>query len=276
MKVSVLTDNRVKRDGYIAEHGLSIFIKHESSSILFDVGQTSAFCHNAGLLGIDLKKTDFIVLSHGHYDHCGGLIHFPTSDRNPKVYIHFDSFKKRYSARTANNDFREIGIPWSLENNPKMQVAIEYTFDYTQLFPGIHLISQIPSITDFEGIPKDFYSEDEDGKLVPDVIEDEQMLVIELDKGLAVFLGCSHAGVVNCLKHVQSRFPGKNIYSVVGGMHMGNVSPMRLDKTIQYMHDIDIQKIVPLHCTGIYAIGDMERLLDHRCLQMCSGDTFEL
>lgn len=116
MKVHILTDNRVKKRGLLAEHGLSILIEHPDANILFDTGQSDVYCHNALQIGVDLRKTDCIVLSHGHYDHCGGLIHFPETDGFPKVYIHESAFVKRYALNAGGKGYREIGVPWSLDD----------------------------------------------------------------------------------------------------------------------------------------------------------------
>lgn len=81
MKISILTDNRTKKRDFLAEHGLSIYIETEKANILFDTGQSDVYCRNALKMDVDLNKTDFIILSHGHYDHCGGLIHFPQAKK---------------------------------------------------------------------------------------------------------------------------------------------------------------------------------------------------
>lgn len=91
MKMHILTDNRTNKRGFLGEHGLSIYIEHEKANILFDTGQSDVYCRNAAQMSKDLKKTDCVVLSHGHYYHCG-LIHFPNTDRFPKVYVHESAF----------------------------------------------------------------------------------------------------------------------------------------------------------------------------------------
>ena len=90
-------------------------------------------------------------------------------------------------------------------------------------------------------------------------------VLFDTDKGLSIFLGCSHPGIINCLIHALALFPGKSIYSLVAGMHLESVTLERLQKTIQYFKDLNIQKIIPLHCTGIFAISEMKRFLGDRC-----------
>lgn len=80
MKISILTENRTSKGKFLAEHGLSVFIEFNDMNILFDTGQTDVYCHNASFMGVDLSKTDCIILSHGHYDHCGGYVHFPVKE----------------------------------------------------------------------------------------------------------------------------------------------------------------------------------------------------
>lgn len=274
MKMHILTENRVKKRGLLAEHGLSVFIENQDLRVLFDVGQSNVYCRNAEYMGLDLKSTDAIVLSHGHYDHCGGLIHFPSAHLS-SVYVHLDAFKKRYIVNADGKSYREIGIPWSMEQYLFIKDKIVYNSHETEIAPGVFLLAEVPYITDFETAPDGFYIDNPTGQTA-DQMKDEQMLVFDTDKGLSIFLGCSHPGVINCLQYARKRFPGKSIYSLAAGMHLDSVSPIRLQKTIQCFMDFDIQKVIPLHCTGILAISEMKRILKERCFTLCTGDTLEL
>lgn len=275
MKISILTDNRVKKRGFVAEHGLSIFIEQDGTNILFDTGQTNIYCRNADLMGVDLKKTDFIVLSHGHYDHCGGLAYFPMLDKYPNVYIGKYAFKKRYVIHAGKSSYREIGIPWDLNEYETISNSLIYNQNKIQLSPKITLCSEIGETVDFEGVSKMFCSGDINN-MVQDSVSDEQMLVIESDKGLIIFLGCSHIGIINCLKHALKLFPGRNIYALIAGMHLDSADLSRINTTIKYMIDLNIQKIIPLHCTGITAICEMKRILVDKCIPLCTGDILEI
>ncbi|HHY05749.1 MAG TPA: MBL fold metallo-hydrolase [Clostridia bacterium] len=275
MKIHILTDNRVNKRGLLAEHGLAIFIEHEGFNVLFDTGQSEVYCHNAVQMGVDLKKTDCIVLSHGHYDHGGGLIHFPQTKGFPQVYVHQAAFAKRYKVTPDKKGYQQVGIPWSLHDYSVIKNKIVFTRGNYQLAPQVMLCGEIPQTVDFEEVSTGFYLGEEADKSV-DLLKDEQMLIFDTEQGLCIFLGCSHPGVANCLNHALNLFPGKKIDTLVAGMHLGSVSPQRLQKTIQYIMKLDIRNVVPLHCTGIVAITEIKRFLGSKCLPLCAGDSWEI
>lgn len=275
MKVSILTDDIVNKRGLLAEHGLSLFIEHNGINILFDTGQSSVYCHNAAIMGIDLQNTDCIILSHGHYDHCGGLVHFPRMDTFPKLYAHKQAFCKRYKENPLNKGYVDIGIPWGLADYPQIQNSLTYNPKMLTPYPGVHILTEIPGMTDFEDLPMGFFMENL-GHITPDMFFDEQILVVETEAGLVVFLGCSHPGVINCLKYVKKCFPEQNIYALFAGMHMEKASPLRIEMTIQYMMEYKIKKVVPLHCTGIMAIWEMKRFLKEHCYVKVAGDVLDI
>lgn len=274
MKIHILTDNRTRKRGFLAEHGLSVLIEHKEAELLFDTGLSDVYCRNAARMGLDLNRVDGIVLSHGHYDHCGGLVHFPGSGRFPKIYVHEAAFAKKYALNSDGKTCREIGIPWSPDDYDGIKGSLVMTGKTTRIAPHITLCGEIPSTVAFEGVPRGLFVGDR-ANPAEDMMKDEQMLVIETEKGLCVFLGCSHPGVANCLNYAVRRFPGRKIDTLVAGMHLSSVSPLRLEMTIQYMLDLDIRNIVPLHCTGIFAIAEMKRFLGDRCFPLCAGDSFE-
>lgn len=272
VKIHILANDRAK-PGMLAEYGLSLFIQHESANILFDTGQSFVYCRNAGIMGAKLEMTDCIVISHGHFDHCGGLVHFPKTVRCPRVYIHPDAFVKRVRKVIAATE--EIGIPWTIQDLDCLGKKL-FACDQNQtLYKGIHLLGNIPRIMEFEATPDCFYLE-QDGKMMQDPVSDEQILVCETGKGLAVFLGCSHFGVVNCLKCVEQCFPDQAVYALVGGLHLMNASPLRLQLTIRYMQKKGIPKILPLHCTGTHAVNELKKVFGERCLDARAGDVIEI
>lgn len=275
MKIHVLTENRAEKRGFLAEHGLSIFIEHSDVNILFDTGQSDVYCKNAKLMGVDLHKTDCIVLSHGHYDHCGGLIDFPHEDKMPKIYVHQDALQNKYAINSGKvPSYREVGIPWSPDDYPHIKDNLILNKKSIQVIPSVTLHGNIPNTIPFEGVPQGFFIGTKEN-LIPDMMQDEQMLVFERGNELVIFLGCSHPGIINCLTYALSLFPGKRIHTVMAGMHLGNATSARIQITIQHLHDLDIQQVIPLHCTGVLGICEMKRALGDRCLPLCAGQTIE-
>jgi 7,8-dihydropterin-6-yl-methyl-4-(beta-D-ribofuranosyl)aminobenzene 5'-phosphate synthase len=149
------------------------------------------------------------------------------------------------------------------------------TKESVQIAPGFSLCCNVRCTADFEEPPKGFYTGDELNR-VPDTMTDEQILVIEAPGGLCVFLGCSHPGIVSCLDHVLKMFPGKSIDTVLAGMHLDNAEQGRIDKTIRALDEMNINRLIPLHCTGISAISDMKRHLGGRCTPLCTGNSIEI
>jgi len=275
LKVHILAENRVVKRGLLAEQGLSLFIEKDDRAILFDTGQSSVYCHNAKAMGVDLKSADYIVLSHGHYDHCGGLQYFPFGDKAPSIYIHTDAFIRKYVSIGKNLSYREIGIPWKISEHRRIEEGIVYTRQALTIEKGIMILGEVPYSNDFEEVSGSFYIE-KDGSMIRDMMLDEQMLIIEDDGEIAVFLGCSHRGVINGLNYARKLFSDKSIKLLVAGMHLGDVTPIRLQKTMQHLKDMNIRKVVPLHCTGFGAMCEMKRFLGENC-QICSaGDTIEI
>jgi len=276
IKLCLLSENYSRKRYMKGEHGLSIWIQKDDINILFDTGQSELFSQNAKQLGIDLSKADMLVLSHGHYDHTGGVLEFCKINQSAPIYINQNAFHKRYNGQDRSNN---IGIPWADQVEKRCEGPFERLVlnkDPVDLNNGIVLSGQIPSTVDFEDVPQNFYIDDGNGNISPDMIIDEQMLIIKGNEGIHIFSGCSHAGIINCIKHVQKLFPHDKIVSVTAGMHLASVSEIRLQMTMQHLLDFDIKTIIPLHCTGMLPICNMMRFLKDHCKRMTVGDEFIL
>lgn len=285
MEVRVLTENTVYKRGFLGEHGLSLLIETENEKYLFDMGQSDVFLCNAKKLQIDLETLDGIVLSHGHYDHCGGMTYWEETQEIPEdrkreipIYITEKALEDKYSENPKTGEMLFSGIQQEAKKWMRERANIIYMEKgCTQISEDAYLLSGIPYKTEFEPLPVRFWKEKMPGTdLEPDNMEDEQLLVIRREEGLCVFAGCAHAGIINCLNYVQSSFPGEHIYSLVAGMHLKGCSSQRLDSTIQSLREAELDVIVPLHCTGLTAIAAVQAAMPDVCVLAETGKKLSL
>jgi 7,8-dihydropterin-6-yl-methyl-4-(beta-D-ribofuranosyl)aminobenzene 5'-phosphate synthase len=249
VRITLLVENRAKRKGLQAEHGLSYWIEAGSQNILFDTGQSpEVLQHNANHLNIDLAQADSIVLSHGHYDHTGGLEGLIEEGADTRLVLHREATCKRYS-RSRLGSVHEVGMPRHLA--VQIDNGFVQRLDSTtpiDLGDGLCVTGEIPRLTDFEDTGGDFFLDPE--CLEPDPIRDDQAIYFDTPQGLVVLLGCAHAGVVNTCLAIQSLTGGRPIHAIIGGFHLLNASGERLSRTLEALASLEPAILAPIHCTG--------------------------
>jgi 7,8-dihydropterin-6-yl-methyl-4-(beta-D-ribofuranosyl)aminobenzene 5'-phosphate synthase len=245
LKITILMENHAAK-GLQAEHGLAIWLEYGKHKILFDTGQTRALCDNAKALGINLAEAGEIILSHGHYDHTGGLTAVLRQVNRPRIWAHPAALRPKYSAN--HGPCRYIGM--SPENLNSLHTLADFVpvEEPTEIVPGVWATGPIPRITTYEDTGGKFFLDD--GCRVPDPMDDDQALFAATASGLVVILGCAHAGVINTLLYIQKLRPNTPIVRLIGGMHLKNASSERLEKTITELRNFKIENLEPLHCTG--------------------------
>lgn len=265
--IGVIIDNTTLRTDFITEHGLSLWIEYRDRKILFDTGQSNAVISNAKKLGINLKSADAIVLSHGHYDHTGGLADVLNIATKAKVYLHPSAMEPKFGKKAS--DVKNVGMTDSakkaIENQP-----VVFTKKPENLFPGVVVTGQIPRINDFEDVGGAFFLHEQCQK--PDSLLDDQALFVNSSKGIVVVLGCAHSGVVNILDYVSELANCKKIHALIGGMHLLNADQKRIEHTLETFRKYDIQKVIPLHCTGEKVMKVLKNILGDRCLLLGAGE----
>jgi 7,8-dihydropterin-6-yl-methyl-4-(beta-D-ribofuranosyl)aminobenzene 5'-phosphate synthase len=270
MRIVVLADNVAGPRGLLAEHGLSLWLEAGGHRFLFDTGQGLALAHNAEALGIPIARADAVVLSHGHYDHTGGLHTVLSGRRGLPVYAQPEAMSPRYSRRRG--EAREVGMPAAARQALTQRGAFRSSRVPLPVCGGVRLTGTIPRLTDFEGEAGTFFL-DADGR-EPDPLVDDQAAFIETRAGTVVLLGCAHAGVVNTLRQVESLTTGP-IHAVIGGMHLA-AAPERIEATVRALVDRDVSRVVPCHCTGLAATAALARELGDRCMPGRVGAVLEL
>ncbi|MEJ2648406.1 MAG: iron-sulfur cluster assembly scaffold protein [Sedimentisphaerales bacterium] len=266
LSIRILVDN-TSSDNFKSEHGLSLWIRYGQKSILFDTGQTNLLLQNAKISGVDLTDTDAIVLSHGHYDHTGCLPAVLKIASKAKIYLHPAATEQKFSQKNSGANY--IGMP-DLAKKSIQGRLVTWTAAPAYLFPTLAVTGQIPRINDFEDVGGAFFTNDNCQE--PDELLDDQALFIESTKGLVVVLGCAHSGVVNTLDYISELTGQNEIYAVIGGMHLINASKIRIANTVEAFKKYNVQKIVPLHCTGQKAMEDFKHALGNRCLFLGAGE----
>jgi 7,8-dihydropterin-6-yl-methyl-4-(beta-D-ribofuranosyl)aminobenzene 5'-phosphate synthase len=244
----------------LAEHGLSCLLKVYSNSdehwVLLDAGiSPTCFLHNATVLGLDLAKIESVVLSHGHFDHFGGLVAFLSrASKGITLVLHPDAFLER-----------RINFPIGVQEMPRLdEVALKETGvtlhkarEASTLASGHVLVTgEVERVTDFE---KGFlWAEAKiNGKWVVDPFHDDQGVVVNVkNKGLVIIGGCSHAGIINIVRYAQKLTRTEKVHAVLGGFHLsGPLFESIIEPTIEEMKKIGPDFVVPMHCTGWKAIN---------------------
>ncbi len=246
--ITTLVENTATKAKFKAEHGLSMLIEKDGEYILWDTGQTDAIIHNSKLLGIDLSKIKIAALSHGHYDHVGGLKYLLDYTK-PKIYAHPEIFRKRYSKLSDNEQLRYIGIE-DRDFYEKKGAEFILNDKPIEIFDDIFTTGFEDMHTDFEDVDKNFVYE-KGSKYVKDNVEDDMSLVINLKEGLFVLFGCAHRGIINIIDDVEKEF-NKKVIGFLGGTHLNPASDRQRKRTIEELKKRTYIKIMgPSHCTGM-------------------------
>lgn len=258
MKITCLTENTAVSDNFRCEHGLSLFIETGMHRILFDMGQTELFAENAEKLGIDLASADIAVLSHGHYDHGGGLARFLELNRTAPVYLSRFAFEPHY-----NGTQKYIGLDTALSGHPRLV----FTEDVTVIGDGMTLYScnSSPKKYDLGSFGLNMV---EDSAFVLDDFRHEQYLLIEENGRRILFSGCSHKGVMDIADWFEPDV-------LIGGFHF---SKLPLDDTLtEYARILNSHAAdyYTCHCTGTEAFDHMARHME-RLHRLSTGQTLIL
>lgn len=252
-----------------AAHGLScaITVRHggRERTLLFDTGPDEAvFERNVERLGFDMGRVEGIVLSHGHWDHCGAMlralqmIRQRNGGRDVPTYMHPGMYRSR-ATKAADGTFRLFeDVPSAHQLMQHGAEVVHATQAQSILDDDFYVSGEIPRVTAFEtGLPGQHRRTADDSGWEPDpLIMDERFVAVAVKgKGLVIFTACSHAGVVNVLRHARDCFPHTPLHGVMGGFHLSGINERVIPETVAAMGEFDLRVIAAAHCTGWRATG---------------------
>jgi 7,8-dihydropterin-6-yl-methyl-4-(beta-D-ribofuranosyl)aminobenzene 5'-phosphate synthase len=273
MRVTLLAENTAQSAGLTAEHGIAWWIELGTQRVLFDTGQGMVLGENARQLKLPLDRVDAIVLSHGHYDHTGGLLSVVCRTGTPVVYTHPAAFEPKYVV-PRNGRARDVGIPAPCREALQTSAAhIVKTDRPTPVVDGLIATGPIPRRNAIEDTGGPFYLDAEGQR--PDPLLDDQAVYAPTPHGTIILLGCAHAGVINTIQYVRQLTDEAPIHMVLGGMHLVNASRERLQWTIDQLRALDVHAFAPMHCTGLPATAMLWNALPNQFTQASVGSRFE-
>ena len=226
-KITGIIDNYVSHKQCFGEHGLSFYIETPDKTILFDTGQTENILHNIEKLNIALDNIEFVVLSHGHYDHTGGLKAILRKKSPLKVIAHPDIFVERYHIDPEKKDSVNISNPFSmqdLENAGAEFILTDKPYCFNDKTFTSGYIKRVSPYTSH----KNMYLSSQ-GKMSPDSVNDDLVLIIIHDQSLNIICGCSHSGILNIVNHAIEITGISSINYIIGGLHFMNTDKNELN-----------------------------------------------
>lgn len=240
-KITTLVENCVYGRQLRGEHGLSLYIETPEHKILFDTGASDLFIHNAHILNIDLKKVDYLILSHGHSDHTGGLRFFMTLNETAKIVCKQEILCPKFKD-DRENGIREVPV--------SEHSRFLYINNITELVSGVFIFPQI-EISDPEDTHFDrFYTRGNTGK-IPDNFEDELAIALTTNNSFSIISACSHRGITNIYRTVRDRFPALSPDLVLGGFHIHNAATEKFEVIANHFKTNPVERIGTCHCTGV-------------------------
>ena len=273
MKITILSENTTHDERLECEHGLSVLVQMQNALVLFDTGCGGMFIRNAQKLGVDLSQVTHVILSHGHYDHAGGIPDFLSINKTASVYMRKESLLPAFTIRAAE-ETEYIGVPQELADCNRLV----FSYDGMTIAPGITLYSDFMLSEPIPGTNRGLMKTQQ-GQLMPDdFIHEQAASFIHGGKSL-LLTGCSHHGIINIMKDYHqktSKYPD----FVLGGFHLhshthGKAEDQLIQHTAEYLAGTP-STYLTCHCTGKPSFDALKQLLGEQIQYIAAGQTLSL
>jgi len=254
-RITILVDNNAQPgNGLVAEHGFAALIEQDNNRVMFDTGQGPALVRNSRILGVELSRTTLVVLSHGHYDHTGGLAHIVKLNRSLRVVVHPDALAPHFTLQAPSAKF-------------------EFVTDFKELLPGFWITGPVPQIHE-DRLDWRLYTRP-NSHVAPDPVRNEVSLVVHTKSGWIVLIGCAHPGLGNILEYASQILGIQQFHAVIGGTHLSMMEIQKTPEAIEAFDRFGVQCIATAHCTGAKANSTVKAHFGHRFSNVFAGAVFE-
>lgn len=250
LHLDIVCENTVGRPiSACGEHGFACLVRTNAGTWLFDTGSGETLLANLEALDLDASQIDAVILSHGHYDHCGGLLPLLKKVGPRPVYSHSQIFSERFWQ--GQHEERDISLPYSRDDLESAGASFHHLDHLSEISKGLYFSGAIPSLAPLEQGDPHLVKRGENGEgWLADEFADDAALAIETPRGLVVLLGCAHSGLVNTVEHFRRELDGPRIHAIIGGTHLGPASDEQFDATVDYLKRLDFDRLGVSHCTG--------------------------
>jgi len=279
MHMVTLVEDTKGREDLKNRFGLSLYIESGGKSILFDTGQDGTFLENARTLGVDMADLDLAILSHGHYDHGGGLGAFFAANRATPLYLRTGADGPFYARVFWMHKY--IGLDGAVLNENRER--LRWVEKDTELAPGIDALTSMKRTEPLPRGNRRLFTKTVGG-FVPDPFTHELACVVREKDGMVVLAGCGHSGILNMVTAAKDLFPETPVKAVVGGFHMIDnpllktmgATPEEVREVARKLMALGCQRVITGHCTGGKAVGILKQELGERLEVLNTGYTADL
>jgi 7,8-dihydropterin-6-yl-methyl-4-(beta-D-ribofuranosyl)aminobenzene 5'-phosphate synthase len=275
--ITILAENYTGKSGFIGEHGFSALIESTRGRYLFDTGPGRSLPHNVEKLGIDLKKTDKIFLSHGHFDHTGG-VKWALSQTGPIQVVANPRLFMPHMAlnpETPSTPPRHVGCPFTQKELEAEGAEFVFLNRTEKIGDGMWFITHYPRTV--ETVPNDSKLVlIQNNKIIPDDLPDDSCLLIEDDPAPILVLGCTHSGIINTLLHLRNSLGVSRLKAVIGGTHLMASDEAAVRRTIEIFEEFSVGLIGTSHCTGFKASVQLATHFKERFFLAAAGSVISL
>jgi 7,8-dihydropterin-6-yl-methyl-4-(beta-D-ribofuranosyl)aminobenzene 5'-phosphate synthase len=284
LKITVVVDNNVPpgaKGPFRGEHGLSVLLETGVRKVLFDAGPSDIILHNLMLLGVHPKEIDAVVLSHGHYDHTGGLGALLTmAGKRMPVYSHPGVFQLRYSL--TGGSCRYVGIPYTREYLTQIGADFQAVESPVELLPNLWISGAVPRETAYEEVDANMVIPNQEcgccetpEPYIKDQITDDMALYLRCAEGLMVLGGCAHSGIINMVNHGLKVTGSIKVHGLMGGTHLGPASEAQQNATLASLQWFAPNFVASNHCTGFAMMAKLSQVFEKKFIPAFCGTSIE-